>query len=125
MDVHFLALMKAAFKSIAFTPSNALAQRLEQLSRISQLSTDEILNDVVGQYLDQVFGENPDTDLLASHIRGYAHPSHKKAKTIAAAYNAFSLAAARKANRTRAYQASVVKDSGGVSRVRVQSGKPI
>jgi len=117
--------MKAAPKSIAFTPSNTLAQGLEKPGRISQLSTDQILNDVLGQYLDQIFGKNPDTDLLASHIRGCAHPSQKKAETIAAAYNAFSLADARKAKKARAYQASVARDSNGVSRVRVQPGKPL
>jgi len=117
--------MKTVSKSIAFTPSKTLAPRLEELGRISQLSTDQILNDVLGGYFDQVFGEDPDTDLLASHISGYAHPSHKKAKAIATAYNAFSLAVAHKANRTRSDRATVVKDSKGVSRVQVHSGKPL
>ena len=94
----------------------------EELGRISQHSTDQILNDVLGDYLDHIFGEYPDTELLASHISGYAHPSRKKDETIAAAYNAFSLAEARKASRTRAAQATVVKDSNGIPRVRVQLG---
>jgi hypothetical protein len=66
-----------------------------------------------------------DTDLLASHISGYTHSSQKKAEAIAAAYNAFSLADARKAKRNRAAQATVVKDLKGISRVRVALGKPL
>ena len=121
----YLEVMRQVPKSIVFTPSKIVAQRLEQLGRISQLSTDQILDDVLGDYLDQIFSGCPDTDLLASHIDGYAHPSQKKARTIADAYNAFSLASARKYNVNPAYQATVVKDSRGISRVRVQLGKPL
>ena len=39
--------------------------------------------------------------------------------------NAFSLAAARKFKRSWADQATVVKDSSGISRVQVQFQKPL
>ena len=86
----------------------------------SQLSTDEILDDVVGSYLDQLFGDHPDTNLLAGHVIGRAHCSHKKAEAMADAYNAFSLAVARERKRNWADQATVAEDSKGIYRVRVQ-----
>ena len=115
--------MNTAPKSIIFTPSKTVAQHLEQLGRISQLSYDQILNDIVGQYLDQIFGDCRDTDLLASHVVGRAHPSHKKAEAIADAYNAFSLSAAREDKRHSADQATTVKNSRGISYVQVQLSK--
>jgi hypothetical protein len=117
--------MKAASKPISFGPSNAIARRLEKLGRISQLSAGEILADIAGLYLDQVFGDFPDTELLASHITGRPHTSKEKAEEIAEAYNAFSLQTARKLKRDWADLAIVVKSSGGTSRVQVQFKKPL
>jgi hypothetical protein len=123
--MHRNALMKSTKPSPSFTPSKTVAQQLEKLGHISQLSRDEILNDIAGFYLGQLFGDYPDTELLASHVTGRAHPSKEKAEAIANAYNALSLATARKFKRSWADQATVVKDSRGNFLVQVQFNKPL
>ena len=113
--------MKSASSSIVFAPSKTTSQRLDQLSSISQLSIQEILDNVLGDYLDDIFGDAPDADLLSTlYINGRTHSSQTKAKAIASAYNAYSIECARKVDRRWANRATVIKDTERIFRVEVR-----
>ena len=113
--------MKSVSSSIVFAPSKTTSQRLDQLASISHLSIQEILDNALGDYFDNLFGDTPDADLLSTlHINGRTHSSRTKAKAIASAYNAYSIECARKADRRWADRATVIEDSEGVFRVEVR-----
>jgi hypothetical protein len=103
-------MKKSDTQSITVTVSGDLARQLEQLVRISQTPPGQIVDDVLGDYLDHLFGDCPDTDLLATHVIGRPHPSREKAQAIADAYNAFSL------GKIGANRATVVKVSSSEQR---------
>ena len=115
--------MKTVPISITFNPSKTVAQHIEKVRHISQLSSDELMNDILGNYLDDLFGG--EIELLDPYVICRAHNSQKRAEAIAYAYNAFSLATAREHKRTWAAHATVVKKPRGSFYVRVQLMKPL
>ena len=90
-------------KSISFVPSETIAQQLEELSRITQMTPRAIVEDIVAFELENMFSSANDSAGWGATVRSlqsYLHRhnySREDATKIAADYNVFVL---REAQRT-------------------------
>jgi hypothetical protein len=81
------AIMKAASKSITFTPSKTVARQLEELSRITQTAIDTIVKNTVTAELARAADALHswfDLEMMIPRL----HTAEDRAKTIAGNYNA-------------------------------------
>ena len=103
--------MKTSEISIRFVPSKATAQQLDELGRITQMTPQAIIGDIVSFELEAMFGNTEDS---ANSLQKYLYRqdfSREQATKVAAAYNAFVVRQAEHTGRP-ATNAAVVESTG-------------
>ncbi|HET9378694.1 MAG TPA: hypothetical protein VFO40_27230 [Chthoniobacterales bacterium] len=104
--------MKSASKSITFTPSDTITQRLEEFARIAGVTSEEMVNDILAVQ----FGPDYYMETLRNYIydRGNGRGRYPKARAnkLANSYNAFAKAEAERTGRLLTNEARVESGRG-------------
>jgi hypothetical protein len=81
-------------KAITFTPSKNVAQQLEEISRISGFTPNEIITDIVSFEIGNMFRSDFDANDNLDGLRRYLYRhdySREQASKVATNYNEFAL----------------------------------
>jgi hypothetical protein len=79
-------------KSLTFTPEPIIAEQLQELARITQRPIGDLINDILDSPLDQMLGEQQDTDYMQLVIAGVVYSDRAQAEAVAENYNALERA---------------------------------
>jgi hypothetical protein len=82
-------------KNLTFTPEPVIAEQLQELARITQRPIGDLINDLLDSPLDQMLGEQQDTDYMRLVLEDVVYPDRSQAEIVAENYNALNRATVR------------------------------
>jgi hypothetical protein len=80
---------------LTFEPTETVAAQLQELARITQRPVSDLINDLLDSPLDQMLGEQQDTDYMRLVLEGVVYPDRSQAEAVAENYNALNRSTVR------------------------------
>ena len=77
-------------KNLNFTSEPIIAEQLQELSRITQRPIGDLINDRLDSPLEQMLGEQQDTDYMRLVLDGVVYDDASQTKAVAENYNALN-----------------------------------
>jgi hypothetical protein len=84
---------------LTFEPTETVAEQLQELVRITQRPISDLINDLLDSPLDQMLGEQQDTDYMRLVLEGVVYTDRSQAEAVAENYNALNRASVRESGQ--------------------------